>query len=117
MTCPQCTSSDIRRSTTSSWSDILPSLRGRRAFRCRKCRQRFYAARLTAPAVHGSDHSGRKIAASKLGKKWMRQRLIRGVIAAGVIVAMFSIFGLFLHYIAVDHPPKDSAQDMGSPNQ
>lgn len=117
MTCPQCASSDIRRSSTSGWKDVLPNLRGRQAFRCRKCRHRFFAPPSAQLAAGDQGRLQRKIARSKLSKQSKKRRLFRGVITAAVIVAMFSLFGLFLHYITVDHPPKDNAQDMGSPNQ
>jgi hypothetical protein len=117
MTCPQCTSSDIRRSSNSSWKDVLPRLRGRHAFRCRKCRHRFFAVPSAPPAAGNPDRRGSKIKLDLLSKQWKKRRLFRRVITFAVVVAMFSLFGLFLHYIAEDHPPKDNAQDMSTPNE
>jgi len=51
-----------------------------------------------------------------LRKQWRKKRLLRRVLTFAVIVAMFSLFGMFLHYIAVDHPPRESVQDFG-PNE
>jgi hypothetical protein len=60
---------------------------------------------------------GRKIPRAKLSKQSRKRRLFRTAMTFVVILTMFSLFGLFLRYITVDHPPKDNAQDMGSPNQ
>jgi hypothetical protein len=116
MTCPQCASSDTRRSTTSSWRDLLPSLLGRQAFRCRKCRHRFFAVLSTRSASNAPDRPHGKVPFGKLSTQWKKRRLFRGVITAAVIVVMLSLFGLFLHYIAVDHPPKD-AEDTSYPSE
>jgi hypothetical protein len=117
MTCPQCASSDIRRSNNSSWKDVLPRLRGRQAFRCRKCRHRFFAQASAQPATSDPDRHAAKIKGDPFSKQWKKRRLFRTIIGVAVIIAMLSLFGLFLRYIAEDHPPKDNAQDMSTPNE
>jgi transcriptional regulator NrdR family protein len=117
MTCPQCTGSDVRPSSSSSWKDALQRLRGRQAFRCRTCRHRFFALPSTGLATNDPDRLQRKIKRDTLSKQWKKRRLFRRVITFAVIVTMFSLFGLFLRYIAQDHPPKDNAEDMSTPNQ
>jgi transposase-like protein len=117
MTCPQCSSSYVRHSSTSSWKDILPGLLGREAFRCRKCQHRFLALPSKQSASKDPDRPQRKIQHDQIAQQRMRRRLFRRFVACAVVVVMFSLFGLFLHYISVDHAPKGDAQDMGSPNQ
>ena len=43
--CPNCGSPNIRRSRSESIKDKILRLFGRRAYRCRDCRDRFHAAR------------------------------------------------------------------------
>lgn len=43
--CPHCGSSNIRRSHNEGIRDKLLRLFGRRAYRCRDCRDRFHAGR------------------------------------------------------------------------
>jgi len=114
MICPQCTSSDIRRSSSASWKDDLQSLWGRHAFRCRKCRHRFYALPSTQPIESDEPGLPRKVPIDKLSKKWKRRRLLRWVIASAVIFTVVSLFGLFLNYISVDHPSKPTDQDVSA---
>jgi len=114
MTCPYCGNSDIRRSESSHWSDGLHRAFGRDAYRCRKCRQRFFlprSAQITTHATRKSDRSG------KAGKRLdfrRRKRLIRRLITIAVFVVMFGMFVLFLRHITEDHtpasnPPEDSS--------
>ena len=117
MICPQCSSSDVRRSTTSTLKDSLARLRGQEAFRCRKCRHRFHAIPSTSFAPEGADASGRRIPVSELSKRRRRKRLYRRVLTAVVIFAAVSLFGAFLHYISVDHPPQPTPQEMSLPDQ
>ena len=117
MTCPQCTSSDIRRSRDSSWKDILRSLGGQKAFRCRKCRHRFFARPSAHPAGNDPARPGRKVPLDPITRKRKLRRLFRGIIAVSVLVVMFSLFGLFLRYIAADHVPNSDAQDMNAPSE
>jgi hypothetical protein len=43
--CPHCGSPNIRRSHSDGFVDKLLRLFGRRAYRCRDCRDRFHASR------------------------------------------------------------------------
>ena len=117
MTCPQCSSSDVRRSRESSSKDVLQSLLGRQAFRCRKCRHRYFAFPSRQFAVKNPDGTARKIQSDPIGKQRKMRRVFRRIIQVAVIVVMLSLFGFFLHYITGDHVPKSDAQDMGSPNE
>jgi ribosomal protein L37AE/L43A len=117
MTCPHCGNSDIRRSHSSQWSDVLHRAFGRDAYRCRKCRLRFYSpryAQITTHATKKSDRSGK--AAKRLDFR-RRKRLIRRLITIAVFVVMFAMFGLFLRHIMEDHPPANNSQGADSSNQ
>ncbi len=111
MTCPQCTSSDIRRSHGSGWGGVLQNVRGRQAFRCRKCRHRFFALPSTQLAGNDSGQPGSKIQPDPIGKRRKMRRLFRRIISVAVLVVVFSLFGLFLRYISVDHVPKPAEDD------
>jgi hypothetical protein len=117
MTCPQCSSFDIRYSRNESWKDSLQSLVGRKAFRCRMCQHRFFALQLTQLGAFDPARSGRKFQPDMLSTHMKKRRRFRRVIAFAVFAFMFSLFAFFLHYIAVDHVPKNDAVDMNSPNQ
>ena len=117
MTCPQCSSLDIRHSRDCCWLDVVQRLCGRKAFRCRSCRHRFFALRLTPLAANATDRPGGKFQPDQLSTHMKKRRRFRRVIAFAVFAFMFSLFAFFLHYIAVDHVPKNDAQDMNSPNQ
>lgn len=118
MTCPKCNSSDVRRSRDTGWKDTLQSLVGRQPFRCRKCRHRYLA--LPSKRLAANDPNqlcSCNTLPDPIRKKRRMRRLFRRVIAVSVLVVMFSLFGLFLRYISVDHVPKSDAQDMNSPNE
>jgi hypothetical protein len=117
MTCPKCASANIRRSSTSIWKDVLPSLRGREPFRCRECRHRFFALRSADSSARGPDRSARNNHHRKFRNPRKKNRIIRRLFAFAVLVLMFSLFGVFLHYITTDHAPTGDAQDMSLPSQ
>jgi len=115
MICPKCGNSDIRRSHSFDWGDWLHRALGREAYRCRKCRLRFFRLRSTQIA----GHSKKTPSFSSKGEKRLdfrrRKRLIRRIITVAVFVVMFSMFGLFLIHVSVDHPPP--VQDAGPSDQ
>lgn len=47
--CPNCGSNDIRRSSSEGLVAAINNLLGRRPFRCRSCRRRFYRFAVTDP--------------------------------------------------------------------
>jgi len=113
MSCPRCANPDIRRSRSSHWSDAWHRAWGRDAYRCRKCRLRFFQTCLaqTADQIKGQTDRSRK-AGKRLDFR-RRKRLIRRLIAITVFIVMFSMFGLFLRHISQDNPPPSSTQDSG----
>ena len=93
MICPNCSSSEIRRSQRSSWADVVQQFRGQDAFRCRKCRNRFYAPRAAVTAPASVKPSRRRRSG---GKKGLKKRLqfigtLGLVIAASVVTLLWVI--------------------------
>jgi hypothetical protein len=102
MTCPSCGNSDIRPSEHSYWSDTWQSMFGRKPYRCRKCRHRFYSSETPPPAAEGTKRSGRAQLDPIHEAKRRRKRLLRGLIAVAIFAAMFLIFLMILSYLTSD---------------
>ena len=117
MTCPHCGSSDVRHSHSLHWSDGWHRALGREAYRCRKCRLRFFLPRMSQIFAHATGQSVRSRKATKRLDLRGRKRLIRRLIAITVFVLMFSLFGLFLHRITEDRTPASSSQGTDSSDQ
>jgi hypothetical protein len=100
MTCPSCGNSDIRPSDHAYWSDAFQSVFGRKPYRCRKCRHRFYSSETPPPATEGSK--GRAQLDPRDEAKRKRTRLLRGLIAIAIFAAMFLIFLMILNYLTAD---------------
>ena len=110
MICPECSSPDVRESRSSRMVDVFQRARGRIAYRCRRCRHRFYASpgsdnEISKGAHRVSRHSKRTI--SSRG----RRRLVRKIILFSVFAIAFLIFWLFLRYLTKEPSPD------GSPSQ
>jgi hypothetical protein len=111
MTCPKCGSSDIRASRRTRWSDVFQWVRGRETFRCRTCRQRFFASDSTEPGpqqVVQSNHSHRP---AKLMSTRSKKRLVRRLVVISIFAVAFIVFWLFLRYLTTE---KSSSQDSGA---
>jgi len=107
MNCPYCSSPDIRVSRHTHNGDLFQRIRGRQAYRCRKCRHRFYAAKSSLPAterLHASGLGGR--AGIRLGSR-TRKLLVRRIIIVAIFAAMFAIFCAFLSYLTSDRKTSD----------
>jgi hypothetical protein len=109
MICPQCGSSDIRISRHPHVADVFQRIRGREAYRCRKCRNRFYGA-LAAGADKGR---ARKSTHQYRGSLWgrggfqQRRRLFRKALFFAVFAAAFALFWMFLRFISTDRMPSE----------
>jgi multidrug efflux pump subunit AcrB len=115
MTCPKCRSSEIRASRSSRWSDIFQRVRGREAFRCRKCRQRFFASQSSAlgsQQVVQSKHTHRH---SRLMSRRTKKRLSRRLIVIAIFAVMFVIFLFFLRYLITERMPASDSGAVSSP--
>jgi hypothetical protein len=111
MICPSCGNADIRPSEHSYWSDTLQSVLGRKPYRCRKCRHRFYSSETPPPAVEGAKRSGRPQLDPLHEAKRRRKRILRGLIAIAIFAAMFLIFLMILSYLTSDKgAPKEIGQ-------
>jgi hypothetical protein len=113
ITCPHCNSSNVRRSESSSWYDFLRRFGDRQAFRCRACRQRFFASGGLQPK---KQPAGKQRHRQKHPEPRKKARLLRRAITVGVYLLMLSAFGLLLRYLSVDHVRPDS-EDTSSPSQ
>ena len=99
MNCPKCDSSEIRRSSRIKWSDPFHFVLGQHAFRCRKCRVRFYAVSKTTPddAPAAKRMPRKRFHISELRRNlkhirpWMWEAAIFGF--------MLLIFLVFLRYL------------------
>ena len=98
MTCPKCSSTDVRTSQSSRWDDLFQRVRGRDVFRCRSCRLRFFVA---APVGAGAKPEGHR----------RKQRLRRRLLVIAIFVGAFMIFWYFLRYITTE---KDSPSSSGA---
>ena len=117
MTCPRCGNSDIRHSQTSRWSDVLYRALGRDAYRCRKCRRRFFLPGDLPIATHIKGQFEHSHKTSKRLEFIRRKLLVRRLIAIAVFVLMFSVFGLFLLQMTKDHSAANNSQGMDSSDQ
>jgi hypothetical protein len=110
MICPGCSSPDVRTSQQNRWTDVFQRLIGCQAYRCRKCRIRFYAPGSAELAV-GATASGKSIPGSQLvSSTRSRKRLIRRLLAIAVFTVMFVIFWFYLRYLTTDRVPSDNSQ-------
>jgi multidrug efflux pump subunit AcrB len=104
MTCPKCGSSEIRTSRSARWSDVFQRVRGREAFRCRQCRQRFFASVAFASETEGGASNRSQRSALHLSTR-TRKLLVRRLIVISIFAVMFVIFWLFLRYLTTERSP------------
>jgi len=105
----------LRRASHGKWKDILRFPLGRRAFRCRDCRFRFYAVpgdvsdAATDPATKRAKGVHKQH--SKRGRfrirAWMWEALIFGV--------MLLLFWAFLHYLTSERPASPEGRVLTAP--
>jgi hypothetical protein len=116
MICPNCGSPEIRRSQRSSWADIVQQFRGQDAFRCRKCRNRFYALRSAVDDPGSIKPSRRRRSGGKRGLKKRLQFIgtIALVIAACVVTLLWIIQIAVGTKPAPPFDPKDAVAEFAS---
>jgi len=92
MICPECGSSDTRASRSTSWRDALPRALGRKAYRCRKCRKRFYASPFSVSAPKQVAPSS----SSRQSTRRMRSKTLKRIKRMMVVFVTFTLaLGLF----------------------
>jgi hypothetical protein len=105
MLCPQCGSSDILTSRRKQWGDLIHRVRGKGAFRCRKCRLRFFAtASSEVAAAPASRLTHRHRPHSSKGSK-TKNRTFRRTVVVLIFVAALVIIWMFLHLLTPESPP------------
>lgn len=112
MTCPGCGSSEIRASHSANWSDVLKRVGGREAFRCRKCRLRFFARKFAAPAAKQESSASSRRAAPLVSTR-TKKRLARRMVAVVIFAAALVIFLFFLRYITTERVPAGDSGALG----
>jgi transcriptional regulator NrdR family protein len=117
MNCPLCSNSDIRRSHSRYRDDVFQGLLGREAYRCRKCRHRFFMHRSASAAVQVPKNTASKSGGSRPIDTRKREYLVRKLIQVAVVIVMFSLFGLFLSRLAVDHPSAPRPEELSQPSE
>jgi hypothetical protein len=107
--CPSCGSTEVRVSKTSRWSDVFHLIVGREAFRCRNCRQRFFARQAEDPAVSPSSRQGSNQRSRPRMSTTAKRRLQQRLLIIFIFALALTIFGFFLRYILREpSPPSDS---------
>jgi C4-type Zn-finger protein len=91
MTCPKCGSEDIRSAQRTQWADWFHRARHQRAWRCRKCRLRFYAR--AEPGTEQPRHQRKR--ERMRGSKALQRLIVQAII--GVILLF--VFYVFLRYL------------------
>jgi hypothetical protein len=109
MNCPYCDDSDVRLSERFDWWFVFHRAFGQKAYRCRKCKQRFFSSEdLALPEGHpkrGRTPAKSAKSMTALQRKKRRQRII---ITIAVFAAMFFFFWLFLRFLMMER--KDSGE-------
>jgi hypothetical protein len=101
MKCPKCGSTEMRRSRHKKWTDVLHALVGKRAFRCRGCRARFYEH--APPNARNLNLRARlrNHREEKRGPSALRYRLFE----AAVFALLLGLFLAVLHFLTRESPP------------
>ena len=97
--CPSCGSTEVRVSKTSRWSDVFHSIGGRAAFRCRNCRERFFAKQAGEPTIRASSRSGSNRRSRPHMSSTAKKRLRKRLLIIFIFALALTIFGFFLRYI------------------
>jgi len=107
--CPSCGSTEVRVSKTSRWSDVFHLIVGQEAFRCRNCRQRFFAKQAKETSVSASLRPGYSQRSRPRMSTTATRRLQRRLLIIFIFALALTIFGFFLRYILREpSPPSDS---------
>jgi uncharacterized membrane protein YvbJ len=116
MTCPECGSTDVRTSTKSNWRDAIHQPFGQEAFRCRRCRHRFYAsASAETIAAVQAHQSTRKHHQNNLMSARARKRLVRRAVVITIFLLAFLIFWFFLQYLTKEPSSPQDPKSMYTP--
>ena len=81
---------------------------GHEAFRCRKCRHRFYASDPESPGTE-PQAKPRSSKRRKHRDPWTRRRIFRRLVWIGIFAVAFLIFLFFLRFIVSEKTSSDSA--------
>ena len=105
MTCPKCGSTEVRSSKRTELGDFFHRMRGHEAFRCRKCRERFFVAEAALSDGQRTVLSKSTNKPVKLMSVRKKQRLIRQLIVIAIFAVAFALFWFFLRYLTTERMP------------
>ena len=109
MTCPKCGSTEVRSSKRAELGDFFHRMRGHEAFRCRKCRERFFVSEAALSDGQRTVLSKSTNKPVKLMSVRKKQRIIRQLIVVSIFAVAFALFLFFLRYLTTPKmPPSDS---------
>jgi hypothetical protein len=115
MICPQCGSTNIRNSRRARWGDVFQRIRGLAAFRCRKCRQRFFASDSAEPGQERIVQSKQSHRPKRLISSQTKHRLIRRLIVIAIFTVAFALFWYFLRYLTTEPRPASDSGAVSAP--
>ena len=98
LNCPQCGSTELRRSHHHKWFDRFYSPLHRQPLRCRKCRLRFYGPEVSAAVDAASKRSHKR--ENKRGKRRLRHWMVE----ATIFTVLLLLFFMFLKYLTREPP-------------
>ncbi len=121
MNCPKCGENNTRLSRRSTWRDLLHKVASQRAWRCRNCKERFYArGGAEVPAVEAAAPKQRTHSKSKQKRKTGQPRLSKRtqtrLVEAGLFVGMLVVFYFFLRYLTQERLPTGESNYRTFPN-
>ena len=109
MTCPKCSSAEIRPSKHAHLGDALKRALGLEPFRCRTCGHRFFSSLATEPGPELPPATKSSRRPKKLMRTRTKKRLVRQLVMISIFGAALVLFWFFLHYMTTDHvAPSDS---------
>jgi hypothetical protein len=114
MTCPKCGSSDTRTSKSPRWIDVLQRVLGRKAFRCRTCRKRFFALPSSPLTLKPAEKPSRGHQSRRILTTRARNRLKRTITLAAIFALAFVLFLIFLRFIMADKDHNYSSESVGA---
>lgn len=108
--CPVCQSEDVRASWSTRITDVFHRLRGRVPFRCRQCRQRFFAAL----SVAEKQQHAAELTESRSFKHHRSVQSMERLNFLMVVISIFAVavmlFLLFLRALTTESQPEQGSK-------
>ena len=104
MTCPECGSSEIRRSRSGKLKDVFQRVRGREPFRCSKCRDALLR-HMVSPELAFKETAHSQLGRRSLWNSRIKKRLAKRMIVISIFAAALVIFLIFPRYVTTEQKP------------